>query len=129
MANDGATLEARGVNSSGTGRAANFTGDTTELGMVKQYQKAGTTDTSSTNTIGPYDSGTILGTVPPGKSGLKLVSGVIQNATNMICNDSPLGNTLPSTASEVTSTVGTGVPAVNTAQDPANGLSLSPEHE
>lgn len=34
-----------------------------------------------TATITPYDSGSILGTVPPGKTGLKLTDGTQQSAT------------------------------------------------
>jgi hypothetical protein len=120
MANDGATLVKRGSGQSGE----------QPNGMVKQYMKAGTTDTTPTNTIGPYDSGTILGTVPPGKPGLKLVNGTVQNATDLIANSNPLGNTLPSTGSEVvTGVVQSGVPAVNSAQLTSNGLSLNPDHE
>jgi len=120
MANDGGVLVARGTAHSGE----------QPNGMSKQYQKAGTSDTGPTNTIGPYDSGTILGTVPPGKAGLKLVDGTVQNATDLICNTSPLGNTLPSTASKVVvGTVQTGVPEVNAAQVESAGLSLAPQTE
>jgi hypothetical protein len=59
-----------------------------------------------------------------------LVNGTVQNATDLICNTNPLGNTLPSTASEVAAgVVQSGVPAVNAAQVTSAGLSLSPEHE
>jgi hypothetical protein len=117
MANDGGVLVARGTGASGE----------QPNGIVAQYQLAGT---QTGTTIGPYDSGTILGTVPPGKPGLKQVNGTVQCATDLICNTNPLGNTLPSTASEVVAgVVQSGVPAVNAAQVTSAGLSLSPEHE
>ena len=94
------------------------------FGKVAQYGLSGTNDSA---TIGPFDSGTVIGTVPPGKAGLKQISGVIQNASDLTSggvtamNESL--NFLPSSS-------GTGlVPTVNAAQDPENGLSLSPEHE
>jgi len=87
------------------------------LGKVAQY------GVDSAN-VGPYDSGTILGTVPPGKAGLKLVSGVIQNVTDLTADGTP------GVANWLAATSGVGVdPTVNTAQDPANGLSLAPQHE
>ena len=110
MANDGATLVKRG--SAVAGEQPN--------GVVAQYQLAGT---NSAAVIGPYDSGTILGTTPPGKAGIKLISGVVQNATDLICNNAPLGNTLPSST-------GVGLtPTRNVAQEASAGLSLAPQHE
>jgi hypothetical protein len=117
MPNDGATLVARG--SAASGEQPN--------GMAKQYQLSGTNAAAS---VHPYDSGTILGTVPPGKPGIKLIDGTIQNATDLICNTNSLGNTLPSTASEVVAgVVQSGVPAVNAAQVESAGLSLAPQTE
>lgn len=117
MANDGALLVKRGNGTSGE----------QPNGIAAQYQLSGTAGLASTS-ITPYDSGTILGTVPPGKAGIKLVSGVIQNATDLICNSNPLGNTLTSTAG-----IGANgeplIPVVNPAQLASAGLSLSPEHE
>jgi hypothetical protein len=55
---------------------ANFT--LTQSTLFKQYQLNGT---NASATVTPYDSGTILGTVPPGKAGLKLIDGTIQKAT------------------------------------------------
>lgn len=107
-----AVLQARGAAASGQ----------QPNGIVQQYQLAGTV---ASTTITPYDSGTILGTVPPGKAGIKLVSGVIQRATDLIC-DSTAGVT--GNALVVTSGVGV-VPTVNPAQLASAGLSLAPEHE
>ena len=113
----GATLVARG--SAASGEQPN--------GEAKQYQLSGTNAAAN---IHPYDSGTILGTVPPGKPGIKLVDGTVQNATDLICNTNPLGNTLPSTTSEVVAgVVQSGVPAVNAAQVESAGLSLAPQTE
>jgi hypothetical protein len=88
-------------------------------GAVAQYQLSG----EESATIGPYDSGTILGTVPPGKAGLKLINGTIQNATTL-------------TASAAAGKVGNALLANQNGQgyttDPftqSAGLSLSPEHE
>ena len=93
-------------------------------GKVAQYELSGTNDSA---TIGPFDSGTVLGTVPPGKAGLKQISGVIQNATDLTVGGVTATN---ESLNFLESSTGTGkVPTVNTAQDPANGLSLSPEHE
>jgi hypothetical protein len=93
-----------------------------KTGGVAQYQKEGTTTGAA---IGPYDSGTILGTVPPGKPGIKLVDGTIQHATNLVCNNNPLGNTLPSSNQPQVD----GDPQVNAAQVYSAGLSLAPQTE
>ena len=131
MALDGASLEARGVNSSGTVPTAGANAN----GIVKQYQKAGTTDATAVDTIGPTDSYSritlggpvmhIIGTVPPGQPGIRQISGTIQRATNLISNTLPLGNTLPSSDQPTTS----GDPIVNAAQLASAGLSLAPQHE
>lgn len=110
MSNNGATLVKRGTGAAGE----------QPNGIVAQYQLTGK---NASATVGPYDSGTILGSPRPGQAAAKLVSGVIQNATDLICNVNPLGNTLPSTA-------GSGkVPTVNPAQATSAGLSLNPDHE
>jgi hypothetical protein len=111
MANNGALLISRATVNAGAQVA----------GIAAQYQKQGTVGTTAN--IKGYDSGNILGTVPPGKPGIKLVDGTIQNATKLVCNNSPLGNTLPSTAGKGL------VPTVNVAQAASAGLSLAPEHE
>lgn len=93
------------------------------FGEVEQYQLSGTTAAAS---ITPFDSGTVLGTVPPGKAGLKQISGVIQRAADLKCGivgTNEPDNFLPSTA------VAGGVPTVNAAQLASAGVSLAPEHE
>ena len=96
-------------------------------GAVAQYGLSATAGLAST-AITPYDSGTILGTVPPGKAGIKLVSGVIQNATTPM-TVTPAGtdpqNFLSSTAQPQRS----GDPTVNAAQVVSAGLSLGPQTE
>jgi hypothetical protein len=131
MSLDGASLEARGVNSSGTVPVAGANAN----GRVKQYQKAATTDTNSVDTIGPADSFSqiviggptmhVIGTVPPGKAGIRQISGAIQRATNLVSNTGPLGNTLPSSNQPQVD----GDPIVNSAQLDSAKLSLSPQHE
>lgn len=93
-------------------------------GEVEQYQKSGTTAAAD---IHPFDSGTVLGTVPPGKAGVKQISGVIQRAADLtvggVTSRNESLNFLPSTA------VAGGVPTVNAAQLASAGVSLAPEHE
>jgi len=108
----GATLVARG--SAASGEQPN--------GRAKQYQLNGTNAAAS---VHPYDSGTILGTVPPGKPGIKLIDGTIQNATDLLANTLPLGNTLPSSNRPTAQ----GDPQVNAAQVESAGLSLAPQTE
>ena len=88
-------------------------------GAVQQYGTAGT--------IGPFDSGSIIGTVPPGQTGIKQIDGTIQNATDLtvggVTSTNESLNFLPSSA-------GVGlVPTVNSAQIESNGLSMSPQTE
>jgi hypothetical protein len=92
-------------------------------GDAEVYQKSGTVGISAN--IHPYDSGTILGTVPPGKPGIKLVDGTIQSATKLVCNNGPLGNTLTSSNQPTA----LGDPIVNPAQVASAGLSLAPQTE
>jgi hypothetical protein len=106
-------------------------GDTTSgvqsKGAVKQYGVSGTNDaTSNLETITPYDSGTILGTVPPGKAGLKLISGVVQRASVILADGTSgaVGNTLVPTYS--TANVD---PTVPTGSLPSDGLSQAPNTE
>lgn len=95
-------------------------------GVVKQYQASGTgSAASSLETITPYDSGTILGTVPPGQAGLKLISGVVQRAAQIV-SDSTAGVT----GNSLIPTSGVGVvPTAPTGSQPADGLSQAPNHE
>lgn len=122
-----------------SGAVLKAAGDTTAgvqvVGAVKQYQLDGTGDaTSNLETITPYDSGTILGTVPPGKAGLKLVSGVVQRASVLLCDSTAgnVGNTLVPVYNLVGSGAAAGqdgVPTPPTGSTPADGLSQAPNHE
>jgi hypothetical protein len=95
-------------------------------GITQQYELSATHSNVNTSTaITPYDSGTILGTVPPGKAGIKLVSGVIQRSTQIKADGTAgvIGNTL-------TCTSGIGlVPTPPVGSTAADGLSQAPEHE
>jgi hypothetical protein len=96
-------------------------------GVVKQYQLSGTGSASGAlETITPYDSGTILGTVPPGKAGLKLVDGTVQRAAQIIADGTPgaVGNALVSTYSTLNTD-----PVPPAGSQPADGLSQAPNHE
>jgi hypothetical protein len=112
MALNGATLVKRGTGAAGE----------QPNGIAAQYQLAGTKGLAST-AIMPYDSGNIMGHVNPGKPAAKLVNGTIQNATDLICNNQPLGNTLPAVT-------GSGlVASENPVQTQTAGLSLAASHE
>lgn len=89
-------------------------------GAVKQYQLNAT---NSSATVTPYDSGSIIGHVQPGGSGEKLVSGVIQTATDL---------TADSTAGKVGNALLANQNGQNYSTDPFTadaGLSLAPQHE
>ena len=100
-------------------------------GIVAQYQSDAIGGTTG---VKPYDSGTILGTVPPGKAGLKLVNGTVQRAAQIVADSTAgvVGNALVPTYNEVGSGAAAGFdgvpvpPAGSTASD---GLSLAPQHE
>jgi hypothetical protein len=101
-------------------------------GITQQYQLSATAANKDTSTdITPYDSGTILGTVPPGKAGIKLVSGVIQRSTQIKADATPgvVGNALISTVNLGTPAVYGLPPVPPTGSAAANGLSQAPEHE
>jgi hypothetical protein len=101
-------------------------------GITQQYQLAATNSNVDTSTgITPYDSGTILGTVPPGKAGLKLVDGTVQRASQLL-SDSTSGN-VGNTLVPVYNLAGSGaaagqdgVPTPPTGSTPADGLSQAP---
>ena len=103
--------------------AASITAKTT--GAVAQYRLSGT---NSSATIGPYDSGNILGTVPPGKAGIKQISGVIQNATTPM-TVTPSGTDPQNFLSCTSQPQASGDPIENSAQHASAGLSLAPQHE
>ena len=96
-------------------------------GVVKQYQKSAIGSNASTlETITPYDSGTILGTVPPGKAGLKLVDGTVQRASQIKADGTTgvVGNALVPTFSTLHTD-----PTPPTGSQPADGLSQAPNRE
>ncbi|MGA2886144.1 MAG: hypothetical protein ABSE80_13500 [Halobacteriota archaeon] len=122
MSLDGATLYRRG--SAEPGEQPN--------GIAAQYQLSAVKGLASTAIHGIATNAqqtlggpvlNITGHVQPGGAGKPLIEARIQDATDLVCNNGPLGNTLPSTAGEGL------VPVQNTAQDPTAGLSLSPQHE
>lgn len=96
-------------------------------GITQQYQLAATSANLSTSTgIHGYDSGTILGTVPPGKPGLKLVDGTVQRSNQLKCDATSgnVGNALVGAAG-----TGVAVPASAAGTRPSDGLSGAPERE
>jgi hypothetical protein len=96
-------------------------------GITQQYQKSAVVANKNTSTdITPYDSGTILGTVPPGKPGIKLVSGVVQRSNQLKCDATPgvVGNALVGIAG-----VGRAIPTSAAGTTKADGLSGSPDRE
>ena len=110
----GATLEPAGSGVAGT----------QTKGITQQYQLSGTHSATSTSTaITPYDSGTILGTTPPGKAGIKLVSGVIQRSNQLLCDGTAgkVGNALV-----VSSGTGVAVPTDAAGTHASDGLSGAP---
>ena len=116
--------------------AGDLTSGVQVKGAVKQYGYSGQNDaTSNLETITPYDSGSILGTVPPGKAGIKLVSGVVQRAdAALLCDASPsvVGNALTSIYNQVGSGAAAGfdgLPTKPAGSAVADGLSLSENHE
>lgn len=109
--------------------AGDATAGVQPVGIVQQYQLAATNSNVDTSTgITPYDSGTILGTVPPGKAGLKLVSGVVQRAS-VLLSDGTAGNVGNTLVPSYDSTAGHGDPTPPTGSQPADGLSQAPNHE
>lgn len=102
----------------------NVAGSTNQKGRTAQYQLSGV---NSSATITPFDSGTVLGTVPPGKAGIKQISGVIQNSTDPLVSGQLVNNQADNFLA-VDSGVGV-VPTVNPAQAASAGKSLAPEHE
>jgi len=58
----------------------------TKTNQALHYQVDGV---NGTKTVLPYDSGTILGTVPPGKPGLKLTDGTQQSFVTTAADATP----------------------------------------
>lgn len=116
--------------------AGDLTAGVQVKGAVKMYQLDAVNDaTSNAESIGPYDSGTILGTVPPGKAGIKLVSGVVQRAEAALLCDATagaVGNALVSSYNLVGSGAAAGfdgVPTPPAGSSADDGLSLAPQRE
>lgn len=95
-------------------------------GVTKQYLASATGSAASTlETITPYDSGTIVGHVQPGGSGEKLVSGVVQRASQLLVD-----GTAGVTGNALVPVSGVGVvPTPPTGSTAAAGLSQAPQHE
>jgi len=120
----GATLFAAGSGTPGT----------QTKGVTAQYQLDGTDGVAERGTgsinpgggasgVHPYDSGTILGTIPPGKVGQKLVNGTVQRS-NVLLTTGPGNNFLAPTYA-----VNGGVPTPPVGAQATDGLSGSPERE
>lgn len=102
-------------------------------GITQQYELAATNSNVDTSTgILPGDGSkdgasgaTILGTVPPGKTGLRQVDPTIQRASQVLADSTSgaVGNALVSTS-------GAGlIPTPPTGSQPADGLSQAPNRE
>jgi hypothetical protein len=128
-----ATLEAAGGGASGQ----------QVRGVAAQYQLDGVngvSELSSTSInpgggpsgISPYDSGTILGTVPPGRPGIKLVDGTVQRSSQIIADSTPgvVGNALVPIYNVIGSgATRDGLPTKPVGQGQSAGLSATPESE
>lgn len=97
-------------------------------GVTAMYQvdgTAGTPEAADLSTgVHPYDSGTILGQVPPGGTGFKLVSGVVQRSNTLQSDGTVAGGN----AQQVTTGVGL-TPTLPVGQRVADGLSGFPGRE
>ena len=106
----------------------NQAGTTVNKGAAEQYgqNNRGAAAFDSTK-ITPYDSGNVLGTVPPGKAGIKQISGVVQDSTDPIVSGQLANNQADNF---LASTAGVGlVPTVNPSQLASAGKSMAPETE
>ena len=125
MSLDGAVLYARG--SAQAGEQPNP--------VAAQYQKTAVDGAASTAITPLSTDGKqmvlggpvvhITGHVQPGGAGTTLIDGTVQNATDLVSNISPLGDTLTSSNRPTT----LGDPIVNPAQVETAGLSLAPQTE
>lgn len=121
----GATLEASGV--AGTLEDSPVAGLQVQ-GQYRQYQVSAqdsTLEAADLEPITPYDSGNILGHVQPGGSGEKLVSGVVQRASQLLSDGTAgnVGNALVASSGENV------VPTPPVGSTAADGLSQAPQHE
>jgi hypothetical protein len=116
--------------------AGDLTAGVQVKGAVKQYQYDGVNDaTAALETITPGDGSstgaagaTIIGTVPPGKAGIRQVSTVVQRASVLLA-DSTAGNVGNALVSDYSVVAGHGDPTPPTGSTAADGLSQAPEHE
>lgn len=95
-------------------------------GITQQYQKSGTASAVITSTaITGRDSGNILGTVPPGKPGLKQTDGTIQRSARIKADGTAgaVGNALVCTSGKGL------IPTPPTGSLASDGLSQAPQHE
>jgi len=121
---DGATLVARG--SAAAGEQPNPVAARYQLSAVDGLASTAIVPAATNRQAtlgGPVLN--ITGHVQPGGTGVPLVDGTIQNATDTVCNSNPLGNTLASSSRPTT----LGDPIVNPAQVETAGLSLAPQTE
>ena len=106
-------------------------------GITQQYQKAATASCVDTSTgITPLDTSkqitlggptmNIIGTVPPGKTGIVLVSGVLQRSNQILCDSTPgnVGNAIT-----VIAGLGRAVPTDAAGTHQSDGLSAAPCRE
>jgi len=115
--------------------AGDLTAGVQVVGAVKQYEYSGINNaTSALETILPGDGSkdgasgaNIIGTVPPGKAGIRQVTPTIQRRAVILADGTSgaTGNALVPVATSVDPFVPT-APAGSTAAD---GLSQAPEHE
>jgi hypothetical protein len=103
-------------------------------GNAAQYGQGSVSGSQSITPAGPYISaGTnnnIIGTVPPGKTGIPQISTVIQNPTSLRVGSASVGGSVNMADNFLPATSGQGtVPTVNAAQAASAGKSLAPEHE
>jgi len=119
-----ATLFAAGSGTPGTqvkGVTAQYLLDGTD--GVAELSATSINPSGGPSGVHPYDSGTILGTVPPGKVGQKLVNGTVQRS-NVLLTTGPGNNFLAPTYA-----VNGGVPTSPVGSHASDGLSGSPERE
>lgn len=97
-------------------------------GITAQYQSdgiSGTKETPNTSGVHPYDSGSIVINTKPGKPPEKLVAGIVQRSSQLVCTQVP-----GSTGNALTPTYGVGVvPTVPAGSNVVDGLSQAPNHE
>ena len=88
---------------------------------VSPYLVAGETNS---NGVKPLDSGSITGTIPPGKAAIKLTEGTVQRGSVLASDGTvPNGNALTSVAGQNL------VPTPPAGSAASDGLSQSPQHE